>query len=271
MAVAATFITVSATSAMAQQPSRSTAAELAIDAAIPRPEPANVPPPTAADFKLDTTASTTPPAPAAKPADTVTAPAPVTPDNAALAPAVPLGASPAATPAAPPAPVTAAAPSAPPASAAAAPATATAAPSAPEATPTAPAADPVKAASTVAPADQPVADRLKDQLASKTSRYFDRKAEKSAVEKFYSARDYAPLWIQGGSLTSAAKGAIARLKDAASDGLNPSDYPVPDFASATTPDALAEADLKLTHRVLDYARQAQSGRIHWSQVSADIQ
>jgi len=261
IAVAATFITVSATSAMAQQSSRSTAAELAIDAAIPRPEPANVPPPTAADFKLDTTASTAPSAPAAaKPAEIVTAPAPVTPENAALAPAVPLGA----TPATPPAPVTAAAPSAPPATAAATPST-------PEATPAAPASEPAKAASNVAPADQPVADRLKDQLASKTQRYFDRKAEKSAVDKFYSARDYAPLWTQGGSPTDAAKGAITRLKDAASDGLNPSDYPVPDFAAATTPDALAEADLKLTNSVLDYARQAQSGRMHWSQVSADIQ
>ena len=58
MAVAATFLTVSATSALAQaDPARSSAAELAIDAAIPRPEPANVPPPTASDFKLDTTAS----------------------------------------------------------------------------------------------------------------------------------------------------------------------------------------------------------------------
>ena len=46
---------------------------------------------------------------------------------------------------------------------------------------------------------------------------------------------------------------------------------MPDFAVATTPDALAEADLKLTSSVLDYARQAQSGRMHWSQVSADIQ
>ncbi len=265
MAVAATFITVSATSAMAQQSSRSTAAELAIDAAIPRPEPANVPPPTAADFKLDTTTSTAPLAPAAaKPAEIVTAPAPVTPENAALAPAVPLGATPATTPATPPAPVTAAAPSAPPATSAAMPST-------PEATPAAPASEPAKAASNVAPADQPVADRLKDQLASKTQRYFDRKAEKSAVDKFYSARDYAPLWTQGGSPTDAAKGAITRLKDAASDGLNPSDYPVPDFAAATTPDALAEADLKLTNSVLDYARQAQSGRMHWSQVSADIQ
>src|SRR5665647_3134010 len=58
MAVAATFLTVSATSALAQaDPARNSAAELAIDAAIPRPEPANVPPPTINDFKLDATAS----------------------------------------------------------------------------------------------------------------------------------------------------------------------------------------------------------------------
>src|SRR3984893_16874056 len=55
MAVAATFLTVSATAALAQTgPPRSSPAELAIDAAIPRPEPANVPPPTINDFKLDT-------------------------------------------------------------------------------------------------------------------------------------------------------------------------------------------------------------------------
>src|SRR6266481_5918145 len=58
MTVAATFLTVSAGSALAQaDPPRSSAAELAIDAAIPRPEPVNLPPPTIDDFKLDTTAS----------------------------------------------------------------------------------------------------------------------------------------------------------------------------------------------------------------------
>src|SRR5437868_9688307 len=67
MAVAATFITVSAgtvapQSVLAQQAPTSNAADLAIDAAIPRPEPANVPPPTASDFKLDTTASVPDPA-----------------------------------------------------------------------------------------------------------------------------------------------------------------------------------------------------------------
>src|SRR5689334_22271710 len=56
-AVAATFLTVSAGSALAQDQARSSAAELAIEAAIPRPEPANVPPPTASDIKLDTTAT----------------------------------------------------------------------------------------------------------------------------------------------------------------------------------------------------------------------
>lgn len=241
MAVAATFLAVSATSALAQGDTpRANAAELAIDAAVPLPEPANVPPPTAADFKADTTATVSPSQ--TKPADaTVTKPV-----DSAAAPAT----EPTRTMASPPT---------------AAPATATA--PAPAVT-----SEPVKAASSVPAADQPVADRLRDLMATKGTKYFDRKAERAAVEKFYTARDYAPIWTQSGNLTAAAKGVIARLKDAASDGLNPADYPVPDFAAAgSAPDALAEADLRLTESMMDYARQAQSGRMHWSQVSADIQ
>jgi murein L,D-transpeptidase YcbB/YkuD len=231
MAVAATFLAVSATAAFAQaDPVRNTPADLAIDAAVPRPEPANVPPPTINDFKMETTATipdpakTTQKASETKPAATATAPAENTSPPAA-----------AATPAAEPA------------------------------------TEPVKAASNVAPADQPVADKLKDTLGAKSSKYFDRKGERAAVEKFYSTREYAPLWTQAGALTASAKGVIARLKDAAADGLNAADYPVPNFAAATSADLLADAELKLTASMLDYARQAQSGRIHWSQVSADIQ
>ncbi|MBB4424262.1 murein L,D-transpeptidase YcbB/YkuD [Bradyrhizobium sp. CIR48] len=254
MTVAATFLTVSASSALAQDQARSSAAELAIEAAIPRPEPANVPPPTASDIKLDTTATVQDSAkePAKEPAraDVVPAPAPekveTKPSDVATTPA-------------PEAPKSDTAKSEP----------ATAAPAAP-ATAAAPAAEPVKAASNVPAADQPVADKLRDIIGAKTSRHFDRKNERAAIEKFYGARDFAPVWTQGGSLTTAAKGVIARLKDAASDGLNPADYPVPDFASASTPDALADAELKLTASMFDYARQAQSGRMHWSQVSGDI-
>ena len=111
---------------------------------------------------------------------------------------------------------------------------------------------------------------MRELLAGKSLRTFDRKTERTAVEKFYSSREYAPVFTQAGKLTDTGKGVIARLKDAASDGLNPADYPVPDFAAATSPDALADAELKLAASMLDYARQAQSGRMHWSQVSADI-
>ncbi len=272
MAVAASFLAVSAsaaipTSAMAgpSDTSRSNAAELAIEAAIPRPEPANVPPPTAADFKADTTATiqidaskstdtAQPSTEAAKPAEQP-APAPV-----ATAPAKPDDAAKSDTATAP-----AAAPAAP-----AAAAVEPAAPAAPAAAATEPAKEPAKAASNVPAADQPVADKLKELLAAKALRYFEHKGERPAVEKFYAARDYAPVWTQSGGLTDIAKGVMARLKDAASDGLTPSDYPVPDFAAAASPDALAEAELKLTDSMLNYARQAQSGRMHWSQVSGDI-
>src|SRR6202158_5828204 len=252
MAVAATFLTVSATSVLAQaDPARPSAAELAIDAAVPRPEPANVPPPTINDFKPDVTTSapdaakidapkTTEKAPETKPSAIVTAPAADT--NKADANKND----------------TATTTASPPAAGAAAPAAE-------------PAKEPIKAASNVPPADQPVADRLREMLGATSPRYFDRQAERTAVEKFYTAREYAPLWTQGGTLTGSGKGVIARLKDAASEGLNASDYPVPDFAAATTPDQLAEAELKLTASMLDYARHAQSGRMHWSQVSGDIQ
>ena len=251
IAVAATFLAVSATTALAGQSDtpRTSAAELAIDAAVPRPEPANVPPPTIGDFKIESTASVPDPAKTAAPAPSTTATIPdPKPAETVAAPAAdadsidaPKSDTATTTPATP-APATAAAP----------------------------AAEPVKAASSVAPADQPVADKLRDMLASKALRTFDRKGERASVEKFYGAREYAPQWTQAGKLTASAKGVVARLKDAASDGLNPADYPVPDFAAATSPDQLADAELKLTASMLDYARQAQSSRMHWSQVAADI-
>ncbi len=130
---------------------------------------------------------------------------------------------------------------------------------------------PVQAASSVPAADQPVADKLRDLIGSKSVRFFDRKNERAAIESFYKARDYAPLLTEGGAANARAKTAIARLNDAGSDGLDASDYPTPDFAAATTPDAQAEAELKLMASILDYARHAQSGRMHWSHVTGDIQ
>jgi len=123
----------------------------------------------------------------------------------------------------------------------------------------------------VAATISPSGEKLRDLIATKGAKYFDRKNERTAVENFYKDRNYALLWTDGGALNSRGKAVISRLKDAGADGLDPADYPTPDFASATSPDSLAEAELKLTESMLDYARQAQSGRMHWSRVSADIQ
>jgi len=68
--------------------------------------------------------------------------------------------------------------------------------------------------------DSSVAVRLLSRLCHRrigaaSARNFDRKTERAAVEKFYAAREFAPLWTQGGLLTESGKGVIARLKDAA--------------------------------------------------------
>src|SRR5437870_1466119 len=172
MAVAATFLAVSATSALAQSNGpRTSVAELAIDAAVPRPEPSNIPPPTADDFKIDTTASTPDAAKTAAPSETAKAPDPKPAEivTATAAESKPAEAPKNETPKSDTATTTPATP---------APATATA--PAPE-----PAKEPVKAASNVPAADQPVADKLREMLGGKSLRLFDRKAERAAVEKFY--------------------------------------------------------------------------------------
>jgi len=287
MAVAATFLTVSTSSAWAQgAPASHSAAELAIDAAVPVPDTSILPPPTLDDIKdgkADASGSKADAASApaaAEPAQVNAAPA-ATPDEAKTSEtkasetkasepktnqasdqkgdgAVETTAS--TTPATAPA----ASVTAPPASTEPAKEQANEPAAAPATT------EPAKAAAAVPAADQPVADKLRDLLDTKSASFFSRKNERAAVEKFYAARNYAPLWTEGGALTARAKSVVSRLQRADADGLDPEDYPVPAFAAGADPETLADAELKLTASMLDYARQAYSGRMHWSQVNADI-
>ena len=126
-------------------------------------------------------------------------------------------------------------------------------------------------ATSLAAADVPAAEKLRDLVAGRLDHTFERKSDRQAVETFYVNRGFAPLWIEGGVASSRALSAIARLKAAAADGLDPSDYPTPDFsAAADHPDVLADDELKLTNAALTYARHAQIGRVHFSRVSPDI-
>ena len=137
-------------------------------------------------------------------------------------------------------------------------------------------ATPADAPAAVAPAevpvvltiDQRVAEKLRDIFGGRSDRFIDRKS-KAAVEAFYAARSHMPIWVDNGAESARGKAAATYLAHVDADGLDPSDYPVPNFTNAD-PGALAEAELKFTATVLTYARHAQIGRVHYSRVSSDI-
>jgi murein L,D-transpeptidase YcbB/YkuD len=166
-------------------------------------------------------------------------PAPALPANDALAAAIGTAANPAA-----PNP---------------APATEPAAPAAP--------ADPLAA---LDPADRAVAEKLRDLLATKPEKFFAGKKEAAAAVAFYQQRNLAPLWLDKGVANARAEAVVVRMKAAAADGLEAGDYKAPNFASLA-PDALAEAELKLTQTVLTYARHLQAGRFPYTRVSRNIE
>jgi murein L,D-transpeptidase YcbB/YkuD len=116
------------------------------------------------------------------------------------------------------------------------------------------------------PADRAVAEKIRDLLAAKSDAIFPSKSERMPVESFYQNRTLAPLWLERGVANARATAVIARLKDADADGLEVSDYRTPNFAGLG-PDALAEADLKLTQTVLTFARHLQAGRFPYKRVS----
>jgi L,D-transpeptidase YcbB len=206
----------------------------------PAEQPAEAPPsaatPTPSNPAEEPTATVTPPAPAAPPAPAVTeTPAPTTP-----------------------------------------PVTATGGDEVPVVAPTPPAAAPGEPAAAPTPsavaddANAPIAEQLRELANGKFDRVLGGKKDRASFEAFYAARNYAPLWFADGQVNARAKDAIAYLGQVDADGLDPADYPVPNFSSLNDPAALAEAEMRLTASVVTYAHHASVGRVHWSRVSSDI-
>jgi L,D-transpeptidase YcbB len=135
---------------------------------------------------------------------------------------------------------------------------ATAAPAGPAAAPAVPAAD------------APVAEQLQALANGKSDGIIGNKQDKTSIAAFYSGHNYAPLWTSAGKPNARANAAIAYLGHVDADGLDPTDYPTPDFAAATDPAGLAKAEIRLTTSVISYAHHAQVGRVHWTRVSGDI-
>jgi L,D-transpeptidase YcbB len=120
--------------------------------------------------------------------------------------------------------------------------------------------------------DAQITPKLKEIVTSKQfDKRVERPADRRAIETFYAAHNYAPVWIRDGRLTAQAKAAVGVLKNAADDGLDAADYPVPEFGTINGADALAAGDLKLTESVLTYARHLAVGRIAPTRVTAEVE
>ena len=149
---------------------------------------------------------------------------------------------------------------------------ATAAPEATQATTAQPAdtAAPVVAVDPLAsldPADRAIAEKVRDLFSAKADKIFSNKKERAAVEAFYQSRNLAPVWFDKSVENARSKAVAARLKAADSDGLDASEYRLPNLASLSDADAQAEAELKFTQTVLTYARHVQAGRFPYTRIS----
>lgn len=236
----------------------------------PAPEPSATQAPAAAAPAADT---------AAKPADATQAPA--TPPSTTQAPPATPQVPQAAAPASPPAHATdaAAAPSTPPAAIAEQPAAAPAAepakaqetpvPAAPtpsttaETPASAPAETPAATTAAAPPAGDPVVTAILAAAAGKFVEASAPKAEKADVAALaaYYQTARVPLWVKDGALTAHANAVLGEFKKAADWGLDPAAYEVPELAAGASPEALGDAEARISLSALRYARHARGGRI----------
>jgi murein L,D-transpeptidase YcbB/YkuD len=116
----------------------------------------------------------------------------------------------------------------------------------------------------------PVAQQLRELVEGKLlNQFVPREPDRAGVMAFYKARNFAPLWVADGKPAPRVQKAIDFLGKAGADGLNPEDYPVPQFNS-TDPAKLAGNELSMTNSVLTYARHAAIGRVAFSRASAAV-
>jgi len=102
-----------------------------------------------------------------------------------------------------------------------------------------------------------------------------KKDEKGALVEYYSVPDQKLLWVDANGLTDRGKAVVAEIKEADDYGLRASDYELPDMASfdPSAPDAvdrLANAEIEISHAVLDYSYDARGGRIDPQRISKNL-
>ena len=119
------------------------------------------------------------------------------------------------------------------------------------------------------PADRPLAEKLRDML-PKSDRTFSSRKERLAVEAFYQKRNYQPVWFERGAVSARTNAAITRIHASSADGLIPAEYKIPEMASAGSPEAQADAELRLTATLITFTRHLQAGRFPYARMGGEI-
>jgi murein L,D-transpeptidase YcbB/YkuD len=132
----------------------------------------------------------------------------------------------------------------------------------------APAEPPPDPLASLDPADRPIAERIRDLL-PKSDRTFSNRKERMAVEAYYQTRNFVPLWLDRGVINARAQAVTTRMQGSAADGLVPTDYRIPDLA-ASTPEAQAEAELRMTALFITFTRHLQAGRFPYQRMGGEI-
>ena len=105
---------------------------------------------------------------------------------------------------------------------------------------------------------------IQDELGAQSMRDV---AEQIALAEYYSVPDRRLLWVDDSGITPRGKAIMAEVAKADDYGLRAADYRLPNITNfnAASPDAveqLADAELKISMAVVEYARDARGGRIN---------
>ena len=116
---------------------------------------------------------------------------------------------------------------------------------------------------------------VQSRLAAKPGDPAANKAQKDALIEYYLVPEQPLLWVDESGLTERAKQVMAEIGKADDYGLTASDYSLPNPAgfNASDPKArdwIADAELKVSYAVLDYAKDARGGRIEPLRLSKNL-
>jgi murein L,D-transpeptidase YcbB/YkuD len=113
---------------------------------------------------------------------------------------------------------------------------------------------------------------IQGRLSAKSA---SRKSEQLALVDYYSVPDQNLLWVDENGLVERGKVVMAEIGKADDYGLRASDYTLPkdegfNAVDAKATDWLADAEIKISYAVLDYANDARGGRIDPQRLSKNL-